>query len=398
MGDRQLAAGKDDAGHPRKRTRLEDDRQESVPDASGSLRGCRGGGGPGRSTLRRLLRLYRSHGIQSRFLVYFACDGSPRGDRQRDRAGRRRGVDGRHTGVLALRRHPEHHRAQHSADYLRRSPRGTDVLQAEGFVRAVSIMNELAHKLEVIDIKKKFGGVCALDLDGQRLSFNSGKITAILGGNGAGKTTLLNIINGIFGGDSGSVLLDHSRIDGLPAWKRNHIGMARLWQDLRLFENLSCADNVEVSIHGQRGERVSVALVARAVIRREHEQNRKKALSILARVGLIDERDRNAAELSYGQQKLLALGRAICNEDASIMLLDEPMAGLDVRMSAKVATLLEEMERQNKIIIIIEHDLRNIKHLIDYVFFLDRSRCIAQGTTTEVLSSEGIRRRYMGIQ
>jgi len=259
-------------------------------------------------------------------------------------------------------------------------------------------MNELAHKLEVIDIKKKFGGVCALDLDGQRLSFNSGKITAILGGNGAGKTTLLNIINGIFGGDSGSVLLDHSRIDGLPAWKRNHIGMARLWQDLRLFENLSCADNVEVSIHGQRGERVSVALVARAVIRREHEQNRKKALSILARVGLIDERDRNAAELSYGQQKLLALGRAICNEDASIMLLDEPMAGLDVRMSAKVATLLEEMERQNKIIIIIEHDLRNIKHLIDYVFFLDRSRCIAQGTTTEVLSSEGIRRRYMGIQ
>ena len=252
--------------------------------------------------------------------------------------------------------------------------------------------------LKTKNLAKAFGGVQALDLRGTSLDFERGRVTAVLGGNGAGKTTLFNILNGVVPPDSGTVMLEDQDITHAPAWRRCRAGIARLWQDIRLFPELNCIENVQVAFKGQKSENAWRALTNRRLVQEEEQASHSKAISILERVGLKEVMTQLASEISYGQQKLLAIARIICDSDIKVALLDEPMAGLDKRMIQNVAELICTMRDEGMAVVVIEHDLHSIREIVDHAIFLDEGQCIASGSVDDLLESPDIRRRYMGLK
>lgn len=256
-------------------------------------------------------------------------------------------------------------------------------------------MNRLV--LRATNLLKTFGGVRALDLQDVSIDFNPGKIIAVLGTNGAGKTTLLNLLNGVMPPDRGTVYLDSVNITESPDWRRARMGMARLWQDLRLFSELDCVENVQVAIRGQRGEKAYVALTNRRRVRAEENQTRDRAISCLRSVGIEDLKNRLAADISYGQQKLLAIARLICNEDIKVALLDEPLAGLDLRMIETVRALIQGMRDRNIIVVLVEHDMHAIRRWVDEAVFLLEGKFAGRDRIEQLLQSKETRQKYMGL-
>lgn len=252
--------------------------------------------------------------------------------------------------------------------------------------------------LQTENLAKAFGGVQALDLRDASLHFEQGKVSAVLGGNGAGKTTLFNILNGVVLPDCGTVTLDQNDITHAPIWKRCRWGISRLWQDIRLFPELNCIENIQVAIKEQRSENVWRSLTNRRLVHKEERESCSQAIAILENVGLINVMTHLASEISYGQQKLLAIARIICNPDIKVALLDEPMAGLDKRMISKVTDLICSMRDKGVAVLVIEHDLHSIREIVDHAVFLDQGRCLATGAVEDLLKSSDIRRRYMGLR
>ncbi len=251
--------------------------------------------------------------------------------------------------------------------------------------------------LKAVDVTKAFGGVKAIDLKGCTLAFEPGKITAVLGGNGAGKTTLFNLLNGAVRPDSGCVFFGANDITYMPVWKRFRFGISRLWQDIRLFPELDCIENIQVAIRGQHGENALHALISPRLVRKGEAETRSRAISVLKDFGISDIQDHLASDISYGQQKLLAIARIICNQDVKVALLDEPMAGLDKQFVQKVSKLVCDMRDKRIAVVIIEHDLHAIRGIVDHTIFLDQGRCVATGSLEDVLKSPDIRRRYIGL-
>lgn len=253
--------------------------------------------------------------------------------------------------------------------------------------------------LRVKNLLKQFGGVRALDFQHQEeVIFHPGKVTAVLGGNGAGKTTLLNILNGVLKPERGTVLLGEEVITDTPPWKRCRMGMARLWQDLRLFPELNCIENVQVAISGQRGESAWLALSARRLIGNEELETRTRATACLERVGLGSVANHLACDISYGQQKLLAMARVICNDNVRFALLDEPIAGLDKKMLESVTHLIQNMRAHGIAVVLIEHDLLAIRPWVDFAVVLDEGKIAVQDSIEELLRIQKVRQLYMGIR
>jgi ABC-type branched-subunit amino acid transport system ATPase component len=252
--------------------------------------------------------------------------------------------------------------------------------------------------LQAENLAKAFGGVQAIDLRGASLHFEQGKVSAVLGGNGAGKTTLFNVLNGVLLPDCGTVTLNQIDITYTPIWKRCRLGVSRLWQDIRLFPELNCIENIQVAIRGQRSENVWWALMRRRLVHKEEQMSRSQAIAILESVGLKDVMTHLASEVSYGQQKLLAIARTMCNPDITVALLDEPMAGLDKRMISKVTDLICFMRDKGMAVVVIEHDLHSIREIVDHAVFLDQGRCLAAGAVEDLLKCSDIRRRYIGLR
>ncbi len=252
--------------------------------------------------------------------------------------------------------------------------------------------------LQAENLMKAFGGVQAIDLHDVSLQFEQGKVSAVLGGNGAGKTTLFNILNGVLIPDCGTVTLSQNNITHTPIWKRCRLGISRLWQDIRLFPELNCVENIQVAIRGQKTENVWWTLTRRRLVHKEEQTSRSQAIAILESIGLKDVMTHLASEISYGQQKLLAIARIICNQDIKVALLDEPMAGLDKRMISKVTDLIYSMRNKGIAVVVIEHDLHSIRDIVDYAIFLEQGRCFAAGAMEDLLKSPNIKRRYIGLR
>ncbi|MDB5817021.1 MAG: amino acid/amide transporter ATP-binding protein 1, family / amino acid/amide [Rhizobacter sp.] len=248
--------------------------------------------------------------------------------------------------------------------------------------------------LEIKGLDKRFGGLHAIrDLS---LSVDAGKVTAFIGPNGAGKTTIFNLVTGALKPDHGTVTYGGRVITGLRPDQVAQAGIARTYQDLRLFGRLNCEDNVMVAFPDQPGERVSAVLLQWASVQRREAELREKAAEILAFVGLADKRTALAADLGYAEAKMLALARVLAL-DAPLLMLDEPCSGLDHHALDKVRRVMQDLVAQGRTICLIEHNMALVREVADYGIFLEHGSLVASGTVDSLMADEGLRRRYLGM-
>jgi ABC-type branched-subunit amino acid transport system ATPase component len=248
--------------------------------------------------------------------------------------------------------------------------------------------------LELSNLTKSFGGVRAVD--NVSLGFEPGKITALIGPNGAGKTTIFNLICGHIRPDRGRISYKGQDISGQKPWRIARMGIGRLFQDVRLFSRLSVEDNILVAFQNQIGENPCRSALLWRRARSQETLFRSKAHAILRSVNLESLCKSEAGGLSYGQQKLLSITRLLA-ADMQVLLMDEPIAGLNIEIVKNVLGMIKELAAAGKTIVIIEHNMNLVLEVADWVFFMDQGEVVSFGLPSEVLNDPEIRRTYIGI-
>jgi branched-chain amino acid transport system ATP-binding protein len=252
---------------------------------------------------------------------------------------------------------------------------------------------------ETRGLSKGFGGVQAIDrLD---LHVDEGEIVSVIGPNGAGKTTFFNVVTGMIRPDSGEILFGDSNISGRRPNEVLEFGIARTFQNVRLFPEMTVRENVMVSQHVRTRSGVFSAIFRTPSFRREEEMVRKKAEDTLGFFGgrLVGYRfDQLAMSLSYANRRRLEIARALAS-DPRLLLLDEPTAGMNPTETQELTELVGKMRQERGLtIIVIEHDMRVVKGVSDRVVVLDYGRKIAEGTYEEVARDERVIEAYLGTQ
>lgn len=244
--------------------------------------------------------------------------------------------------------------------------------------------------LRVSRLSKSFSGVRAVD--DVSLEVEPRRITAIIGPNGAGKSTLLNLITGFLLPDAGKVYLFGEDITYLPPHARAARGMVRTFQDLRLIEQLSVLENVLVACPRQRGEHWLWSLLGGW--RDQELRCREVAEQWLQWMGLADKLDSPAGSLSYGQQKLLMLACCFAS-GASLILLDEPVAGIDPHLTERITTFMHEAPKLGKTIVFIEHNIDVVQRIAEHVFVMAEGKVIASGCWNDVANDAKVLEVYL---
>ena len=248
--------------------------------------------------------------------------------------------------------------------------------------------------LELKNVTKAFGGVRALD--GMSLGFERGRITGLIGPNGAGKTTLFNLISGFLSPDRGEINYAGKSLKGLAPWAIARAGIGRLFQDVRVFGRMTALDNIMASFAGQKGESALLSIIARRMVFRQEERFAERARALLDFVGLAESATSLADDLSYGQQKLLAIARLLA-ADAEVLLLDEPTAGVNPHRVKALLDVVRHLAREGKTVVIIEHNLSVVIEVADWVYFMDEGRVASFGMPGEVLADPEVRAAYIGL-
>lgn len=251
--------------------------------------------------------------------------------------------------------------------------------------------------LETRRLSKDFGGLRALDhLD---FDIDKGEIVSIIGPNGAGKTTFFNVLTGMIPPDEGEIWFDGHNLVGLRPNQILALGIARTFQNVRLFPNMTIRQNVMVGQHARTSSGILGAILRTPGFRREEEQTRKKAEETLAFFGkrLVGYRfDQPAFALSYANRRRLEIARAM-GTDPKLLCLDEPTAGMNPRETQELTELIGKMrEDKGYTIIVIEHDMRVVKGVSDRVVVLDYGRKIAEGTYDEISQDDRVLEAYLG--
>ena len=246
-------------------------------------------------------------------------------------------------------------------------------------------------RLEGID--KNFGGLPALN--GVSFTAPEGLVTALIGPNGAGKSTLINCITGVLHPDNGSVYFMHQEITRLPAHQIARLGIARTFQNLKLFPHLSVLDNVLTGLTCEGGQSLLMAMLRLPYLRHRERQLRLRALEALDRFRLADKADWPAGVLAYGDKKRVELARAFVGRPRMI-LLDEPVAGLNADETAAVGEQLHLLRRSGYTMLLIEHDMDLVMEIADQVVVLDSGRGIATGTPDEIRHNPLVLEAYLG--
>ncbi|MBI5445240.1 MAG: ABC transporter ATP-binding protein [Deltaproteobacteria bacterium] len=247
--------------------------------------------------------------------------------------------------------------------------------------------------LEVKGLSKRFGGLPALS----DVSFEveKGKVTALIGPNGAGKTTAVNCISGLLRADSGAVLFRGEDIAGLPAHRIARRGLARTFQNLKIFPRLSVLDNVLCGLTVRAGRSLLLAMLRLPSLRHRERGLRLRALEALDHLGLAQRADLPAGVLPYGDWKRLEMARAFVSEPV-LMLLDEPVAGLNSEETHQVAGLIRAMRFAGRTMLLIEHDMDLVMGVSDHVVVMDGGKVIARGTPNEVRENPRVLEAYLG--
>ena len=247
---------------------------------------------------------------------------------------------------------------------------------------------------EMDGLTKDFDGLRAVDRFS--LSVEQGKVTSLIGPNGAGKTTVFNLISGFLEPTEGRVIYRGADITRMPPFKIVGLGIARTFQDLRLFYRMTVLENTLLGFQRQRGEGLAPAVFGQARLRAERGDLREAAAGILAQLGLADKRHELAENLSYGEQKLLAIARAMATR-ADLLLLDEPAAGLAREAVETILALIRELVRAGRTVLLIDHHMEAVMGVSDRVVVLDAGRKIAEGPPEDVQSNEEVIKVYLGL-
>jgi branched-chain amino acid transport system ATP-binding protein len=257
----------------------------------------------------------------------------------------------------------------------------------------------MAPLLELKGISKSFGGLaCISDLD---LHVDEGEIVSVIGPNGAGKTTLFNVITGVYGPDEGDITLDGKSLLGLEPHQVTNRGVARTFQTLRLFLNMSVRENVMASQYGRTKATVFEAMLRLPRARREEREIRRRAEEKLSFFGqrLVGYRwDQPAFSLSYANRRRLEIARAIATEPR-ILLLDEPAAGMNPVETHEITELVGQLRRELGLtILVIEHDMHVVEGISDRVVALDHGVKIAEGSFDQVATDPKVVEAYLGLR
>ena len=248
--------------------------------------------------------------------------------------------------------------------------------------------------LEVRHVSKHFGGVAALD--DCSLSLNKGDVTGLIGPNGAGKTTLLNVISGLVKCDSGEVHFDGQDITALPMHRVASLGLVRTFQIVRELSGLTVLENLLLAPVHQRGEAISGTLFSRAAVKQQEQDNATRARAILKRIGLWKLADHSASALSGGQKKLLELARVLLLEP-TLVLLDEPAAGVAPPLLKDIIALIRELKSDGISFGIVEHDMHLIGEICDRVHVLAEGKTLTSGSFAEVTADSRVIDAYLGF-
>lgn len=247
--------------------------------------------------------------------------------------------------------------------------------------------------LEIADLSKRFGGLSAVQNVG--IEIERGEIAAMIGPNGAGKSTVFNLITGVYQPCAGRITFAGTRIDRRPTYQITDAGIARTFQNIRLFGFMSALDNVMTGEHPRMHAKLWDSLLHTRVGRKEEARVRERARELLGFVGLDGDAEGYARNLPYGLQRRLEIARALAS-DPKLLLLDEPAAGMNPSEKLDLLELIRRIRDLGTTIFLIEHDMSVVMQISERILVLDHGEPIARGTPAEIRSNSAVIEAYLG--
>lgn len=248
--------------------------------------------------------------------------------------------------------------------------------------------------LEVTDLSISFGGLRAVD--DFNLKIEKGELYGLIGPNGAGKTTVFNLLTGVYQADEGMIKLDGTDIAGHKTTEINRDGIARTFQNIRLFKDMPVIDNVKVGLHNRYHYSTLEGMLHVGSYHKVEKEMDDEAMKLLEVFGLDGERDYMSSNLPYGKQRKLEIARAMAT-DPKLLLLDEPAAGMNPNETAELMDTIQIIrDKFNITILLIEHDMKLVSGICEKLTVLNFGRILAQGGTKEVLANPEVIKAYIG--
>lgn len=246
--------------------------------------------------------------------------------------------------------------------------------------------------LKISKLNKRFDGIKALD--DFSCSIGKNEIVGLIGPNGAGKTTLFNVITGFVEPDNGKVIFEGKPITSKPSHRISQLGISRTFQILRIIKDITVLENIMLSFHHQPGENLFKIFFEPKKCNQTESEIKEKSIEYLKEYGLGDKIYSLANDLSYGQQKLLSI---VCSlvQDPKILLLDEPVAGLNPTMIDKILEIITKLPSQGKSVVLIEHNMDAINKVCDRIIFMDNGQKITEGKPEEVRNDPRVLEAYL---
>ncbi|TKI07148.1 high-affinity branched-chain amino acid ABC transporter ATP-binding protein LivG [Martelella alba] len=248
--------------------------------------------------------------------------------------------------------------------------------------------------LSVRQLAMRFGGLLAVNQ--VELDLFAGEIVSLIGPNGAGKTTVFNCLTGFYRPTGGTILLRDQHLEGLPGQKIARMGVVRTFQHVRLFREMTVIENLLVAQHQHLKNGVFAGLLKTRAFRQAEADARDFAASWLARVGLLALANRQAGNLAYGQQRRLEIARCMVTRP-SLLMLDEPAAGLNPNETAELNDLIAELRAEHQVsVLLIEHDMKLVMGISDRIYVVNQGTPLANGTPAEIRRNPDVIRAYLG--